>query len=382
MKVTQLNNLVLPIAKQMLGKEDITTIDNTILVDMGKTILDTNDVDNFVKSLTDRIGKTIFTDRKYKGNGLSVLKDSWEFGSVLQKINVDIQDDSITTNDTWDLTHKQSYGQDTFYQPTAEMKLYNKKVTFEIDVSFTELQVKSCFNSIEELNTFVSMIYNAVENSFTVKLDGLIMATINNMSANTLHKKDSNTSINLLKLYKEVYSDDTITVESALKNADFLRFASSTINTYVDRISKISTLFNMGKKKRFTPKENLNLILLSDFKNATTTYLQADVFNKELLELPNAETVPYWQGTGTNYNFDSISKINVKIDGANTVEQVGILGVMFDDNAVMVCNENKRVTTHYNAKGEFYTNFYKFDCSYLNDVNENFIVFYIADVTE
>lgn len=385
MKVKQLNELILPIVKQVYGDTEITDINTIDLVDAGTKVFSEIGTDNFVKSLVDRVGKVIFVNRKYQGNGISVLKDAWEFGAVLQKIEVDIQDDSITTNDTWNLNHKQSYSQDTFYQPKAEFKLYSKKITFEIDVSFAETQVKSCFNSINELNTFVSMIYNAVENAFTVKLDSLIMTTINTMSARTLASKKPLLSVNLLEEYKKQFADDiSITKDNALKNADFLRFASSVINTYVDRVSKISTLFNLGSKKRFTPKEDLNIILLSDFKNACNSYLQADTFHKELLELPNAETVPYWQGSGIDYSFDSVSSIHITTkdmsDKNITINQSGVLGVMFDKNAVMVCNEDKRVATHYNAKGEFFTNFYKFDCSYLNDVNENYVVFYIDDV--
>jgi hypothetical protein len=41
----------------------------------------------------------------------------------------------------------------------------------------------------------------------------------------------------------------------------------------------------------------------------------------------------------------------------------------------MLCNENDRVTTAYNAKGEYTNNFYKFDISLFNDVNENGVVF-------
>ena len=381
MKVNQLNEIVLSVYKQITGNTEVTQIDASNIVDIGKQILDTTDVDNYVKTLTDKIGKTIFVNRKYQGNAVNVLMDKWEFGSVLQKIDVSIDDTSITTNDSWNFTKGNTYSQDKFYSPIVTAKLYNKKVTFEIDVSFTELQVKSCFNSMEELNNFVSMIYNAVENSFTVKLDGLIMATINSMSAKTLLTKDSNTSVNLLQLYKEKFVNDTnITKDNALTNAEFLKFASMVVNTYVDRMSKISTLFNIGKQQRFTPRESLNLVMLSDFKSSCQSYLQADTFHKELVELPNAETVPYWQGTGTKYDFDSISKINVKLDSTNTIEQSGVLAVMFDKNAVAVCNEDRRVTTHYNAKGEFYTNFYKFDCSYINDTNENYVVFYIDDV--
>lgn len=384
MKVEQLNTIVIDIHKQITGNEEITEINSGNIVDIGKSIFDNTDIDNYVKVLTDRIGRTIFVNRKYQGSGLKVLMDKWEFGSVLQKIDCTIPDTHITQNKSWDLQNGTSYGQDTFYKPTVTAKLFNKKTTFEIDVSFTETQVKSSFNSMEELNSFVSMIYNAVEQSFTVKLDGLIMATINAMSARTLktlaENKTNNKAVNLLYLYKQRFPTDTeITKANALTNTNFLKFASMMINTYIDRMSKISTLFNIGGKERFTPKEDLNLIMLSDFKSVCNSYLQADTFHKELVELPNADTVPYWQGSGIDYSFDSISKIHTTIGVGETVEKSGILAVMFDKNAVAVCNEDRRVTTSYNAKAEFFTNYYKFDCSYINDTNENYVVFFIDD---
>lgn len=388
MKVEQLNSIVIDIHKQITGIEEVTEIDSSNIVDIGKSIFDNTDIDNYVKALVDRIGKVIFVNRKYQGNGLKVLMDKWEFGSVLQKIDCTIP--NPVENKTWTLENGASYGQDTYYQPTVTAKLFNKKTTFEIDVSFTELQVKSSFNSMEELNAFISMIYNAVENSFTVKLDGLIMATINAMTARTIKTlgpdKTNNKAVNLLYLYNQTFPGSTpLTKDDCLTSPEFLKFASMMINTYVDRMSKISNLFNIGGKERFTPKEDLNIIMLSDFKSSCNSYLQADTFHKDLIELPNADTVPYWQGSGDSYDFDSISKIHITLSVSaegekDTGEKDGILCVMFDKNAVAVCNEERRVTTHYNAKGEFFTNFYKFDCSYINDTNENYVVFFIADI--
>lgn len=393
MKVEQLNAIVNSIHQQVTGETTVTTINTSNIVDIGKEIFDNTSVDNYVKSLVDKIGKTIFVNRKYSGSGVNVLMDSWEFGSVLQKI--DVETPEAKTNDSWNLTDGQTYGQDTFYQPKVTTKFFNSKTTFEIDVSFTEKQVKESFNSMEELNSFISMIYNAVERSFTVKLDGLIMSTINNMTAQTINNvfstvtndqyKNSSSvkAVNLLYEYNQKFTKE-LTVKQALSDTNFLKFASLTINSYVDRIQKLSTLFNIGGKERFTPKEDLNLLMLSDFSNSIKSYLYADTKNTEFVTLPQAENVPYWQGTGDKYDFDTISKIDVIIKDNKTTKNIvltGLVGVLFDKNAVGVCNQDRRVTTYYNAKGEFYNNFYKFDCSYFNDLNENYVVFFINDKT-
>ena len=380
MKVEQLNEIVNSIQKQVTGKTEVTTINTNNIVDIGKEIFDSTSVDNYVKSLVDKIGKTIFVNRKYSGSGVNVLMDSWEFGSVLQKI--DVETPEAKTNDSWKLIDGNTYGQDTFYQPKVTTKFFNSKTTFEIDVSFTEKQVKESFNSMEELNSFISMIYNAVERSFTVKLDGLIMSTINNMTAQTINNvfsevtndqyKNSSSvkAVNLLYEYNQKFTKE-LTAKQALSDTNFLKFASLTINSYVDRIQKLSMLFNIGGKERFTPKEDLNLLMLSDFSNSIKSYLYADTKNTEFVTLPQAENVPYWQGSGNRYNFDDISKIDVNIKEPNktttkNIVLTGLVGVLFDKNAVGVCNQDRRVTTYYNAKGEFYNNFYKFDCSYFN----------------
>ena len=395
MTVEQLNLIVNSIHKQVTGKTEVTTINTSNIVDIGKEIFDNTSVDNYVKSLVNKIGKTIFVNRKYSGSGVNVLMDSWEFGSVLQKIDVETPEAKI--NDSWNLIDGQTYGQDKFYQPKVTTKFFNSKTTFEIDVSFTEKQVKESFNSMEELNSFISMIYNAVERSFTVKLDGLIMSTINNMTAQTINNvfsevtndqyKNSSSvkAVNLLYEYNQKFTKE-LTVKQALSDTNFLKFASLTINSYVDRIQKLSMLFNIGGKERFTPKEDLNLLMLSDFSNSIKSYLYADTKNTEFVTLPQAENVPYWQGSGNRYNFDDISKIDVNIKEPNktttkNIVLTGLVGVLFDKNAVGVCNQDRRVTTYYNAKGEFYNNFYKFDCSYFNDLNENYVVFFINDKT-
>ena len=384
MKVTQIKDLLNATMKEVLGEEAVVQDDLSNVVDLGKEVLDTDNLDNYVKKLVNHIGKVIFTNRLYKGGVPSVLMDKWEFGSILEKISADMPD--AEESDSWKLTDGQSYDQDIFYQPSVSAKFFNSSVTFEIPLSFTEKQVKESFSDVTQLNGFLSMLQTAVQNSLTVKVESLIMKTMNNAIGETLNDAKTHTdsvkAVNLLDMYnKQVAPADAIaTVDKALINPAFMRYASYIIAMYKDRISKISTLFNVGKKSRFTPADNLHLVLLSDFAKASDVYLSSDVFHNENVELPAYETVPYWQGSGVAYGLDDVSKVMVKTSSGATVEQTGIVGVMFDTNAIGVSNLDQRVTTNYNAKAEFYTNFYKMDAGYYNDLNENFVVFYLAQV--
>lgn len=391
MTVVQIHDLMNKVTGEILGKSDIVAEDLSNVVDVGKELFSNTDVDNYVKSLVNHIGKVIFVNRPYTGNVPSMMMDSWEFGSVLEKIQADIP--QATENSSWELENGKSYDPNVFYKPTVSVKFFNSRVTFEVPMSFTERQVKDSFSNAAQLNGFLSMLYNAVDKSMTVKIDSLVMRTIDNMIAHTLHAEFSDVSdgnysaktgtkaVNLLKLYNDKY-EKTLTAENAITDPDFIRFASYIMGVYADRMGKLSTLFNVGKKERFTPSDMLKVVMLSDFEKAASTYLYADTWHNENVKLPTAETVPYWQGSGTDYSFANTSDIHVNItDGAGgTVEIVasGILAIMYDRDAMGVCNTDRRVTTQYNAKAEFFNNFYKFDASYFNDLNENFVVFFVA----
>ena len=378
MQVQQIYNIMNKVTQEILGKSDLVNEDLSNIVDLGNALLDNTSVDNYVKTLVNHIGKVIFVSRPYSGNVPSILMDSWDYGAVVEKISAELPE--AVENKSWELTNGTDYSPNVFYKPTVSSKFYNNKVTFEVDMSFTELQVKESFSSATEINSFLSMLYNAVEKSFTVKVDGLIMRTINNMIGITLDAdKTSNVkAVNLLKLYNDKFGT-TLTAAKCITDKEFIRFASMTMALYIDRMSRISTLFNVGGKDRFTPAEMLHVVMLSDFKASANSYLQSDTFNNEFTKLPAAETVPYWQGSGTNFAFDKVSAINVKTSNGKSVSKTGILAVMFDRDACGISNLNKRVTTHYNAKAEFYSNFFKLDCGAFNDLNENFVVFFVED---
>lgn len=386
MKVEQIYSLMNTVTGELLGKTDIMAEDLSNVVDVGTELFDQTSTDNYVKSLVNHIGKVIFVNRPYAGNAPSVLMDGWEFGSVLEKIQADIPE--ATENQSWELTDKQEYKQDIFYKPSVSAKFFNKRVTFEVAMSFTDRQVKESFSSAEQLNGFLSMLYNSVEKSMSIKIDSLIMRTINNMIAETinddyagatsdLNSKSGVKAVNLLYLYNHKYTK-TLTAEQAITDADFIRFASYTISLYKDRLSKISTLFNVGGKERFTSGDYLHTILLSDFVSACDVFLQSNTFNKEMVALPKAERVPYWQGSGTDYSFAKTSDIHVTCSSGEEITVSGVIGVMFDRDSLGVSNLSRRVTTNYNAKAEFYNNYYKFDAGYFNDLNENFVVFFLA----
>lgn len=392
MEVSQIYSLVNTVTTEVLGSAILTQEDLGDVVDVGTQIFNSGAIDNYVKSLVNHIGRVVFVNRPYEGSAPSVLMDAWEYGSVMEKITAALP--AATENQSWELQDGQTYDPNVFTKPNVSAKFFNSRTTFEIPMSFTERQVKESFSNAQQLNAFISMIETAIYKSLTVKTDALVMRTINNMIANTIvtdfapngagYDEGSGTkAVNLLYLYNQMYPDATITDASvAIKTSRFIRFAAYTMKLYAERMKKVSTLFNIGATDKFTPESLLHIVLLSDFAAAADVYEQSDTFHDTFTALPTAERVPFWQGSGTDYSFNSVSSINVTTSNGNEtgVDLVanGILGVMFDRDALGVCNWDRRVTTNYNPRAEFYNNWYKQDAMYFNDFNENFVVFYAA----
>lgn len=382
MEVKQIYEFVNETVKEVLGDEAIVQEDLSNVVDIGNAVFDSNAFDKYVRSLVNHIGRVIFVNRKYNGSAPSVLMDGWEYGSILQKISSEMPE--AEENESWELIDGASYDPNIFRKPVAEQKFFNKKTTFEIDRSITEKQVKQSFSSAEQLNGFISMLYNEVDKAMTVMTDNLIMRTINNFTGETLHNAFPTgtytgthiRAVNLLAEYNTQYGTQ-LTKDKCMVEPAFIRFAAYRMGLYKDRLARISTLFNIGEAQRFTPNDMLHFVTLSDFNTAANIFLQSDVYHNDYVRLPKSETVPFWQGSGTDYSFSNVSAINVKTTSGDTVSLDGILGVMFDRDALGVANFERRITTNYNPKAEFTNYFYKQDAQYFNDLNENFVVFFV-----
>ena len=384
MEVKQVYDFVNKAVQQAIGETAIIEEDLSNVVEVGDAIFNANALDKYVDALVNHIGKCIFVTRPYRGVLANLQMDAWEFGSVLEKITMKMP--KAEENETWELTDGATYDENQFYQPKVTAKFYNKMTTFEVPISITEKQVKQSFTNATQLNSFVSMIFNAVENSMTIKTEELSRRALNNIIGETMYDfygsgsqtaSSGTRAVNLLYLYNQI-TPTPITASDALYDENFLKFASYTMALYIDRLKSMSVLFNVGGEERFTPRDLLHVVMLTNFAKASDMYLQSDTFHKELVSLPNYESIPYFQGTGTDYEFDNVSKIKIKTASGNTIEINGVVGVMFDRDAVAINNFNKRTTSKWNAKAEFTNYWNKEDARYFNDLNENCVVFFIA----
>ena len=392
MEMNQVYQAVNGMTKEILGDSAVVAEDLSNIVDIGKAVFDNASYDKVVKSLVDHIGKVVFVDRKYTGFMAPLYREAWEYGAVKEKItNLDLPE--ATENESWELTDGASYDPNVYTKSKVSAKFFDKRTTLEVPLSIVDRQMRTAFSNAQQLNSFTSMLFTNIDNTLTVKGDALGQRTINNMIAETLYDEFPSVTgnnygnstgvkaINLLKLFNTQFSQSE-TKDGCIFNAEFIRFACFYIKRYMARLRGMSTLHNIGGLPRFTPSDKLEIAMISDLKDAADIYLQSDTFNDEYTKLPLATSIPYWQGTGTDYAFGNIGKINVSIldtaGSAHSIEASNILGVMFDRDACGISNLDKRTTSNYNGKAEFTNFWYKVDCAYWNDLNEQFIVFFAA----
>ena len=386
MTVEQIYTLVNSAYSEITGDSTLVAEDLSNIVDVGTALFSNTQVDNYVKTLVDRIGKVVFVNRPYDGSVPSIMRDSFEYGSVLQKVTSTLP--VATEDEDWKLVNGNSYPVDVFYQPTVENKFYNSKSVFRINMSFAKEQVKESFVSAADMNAFLSMIVGDIEKAMTVRIDAMVMRTIASAITDTIddcygHNTPDYTEqgnircVNLLADYNAEFST-SLTQANCLYDSDFLKYASYRMAMYTDRMTKISSLFNLGGKDRFTAKSDMNIVMLSDFVNLAKMYLYSDTFHDTFVQFPTGlQTVPYWQGSGTGYAFSDVSGLKMTSGNGNPIDIDGILAVMFDRNAVGVSNYKRKTTSAYNANGDFYTNFYSTESAYWTDGNENFVVFFV-----
>ena len=378
-KVEQIYTLVNETAKESMGEKAIAVKDVSSLIALGDSVLSSaSDTENFLNTLVDRIARTVFSVRRYETDTEGMVRHPFEFGCIVQKIYVDMPE--AKQNNSWEIG-KEGYTPvfAPVIKPTAKQKLFKGITTWEVDVTIPDYMLRTAFLNETSMATFIDAIFTAMDNMITLALENNANLTRASFIARKLKGGKACGAINLLHEYNALTSA-SLTIESAMMNAEFLAWASRAINLWVKRMSKMSVLFNEEGYKRHTPKDKIVVNLLQDFTSACDTFLGANTFHDELVKLPMYDSVSYWQGAGESFDFNDTSAIKVKIDESNTIEKKGIIGVVYDYEAMGVTLNERRSTSERNNHDE-YTNYYnKANIGYFNDMSENGIVFYLEAV--
>lgn len=388
MKVNQISGLLNSVFGEVLGDTGLIAEDLSNLVSAGTVITSSStfgdNFENYAGSIIDKVGKTIFADRVYRAKDLGIWRDYFEYGSVLEKIRVDVGE--YEDNCEWDLTKMGTTGLDyneniqnhieelfKFVPANVQAKYFNLKTTFKTVISITRKQLKSAFDSATAMARFIGMIENRILSKMEIAKEELQRRAIGNFIGT---KIATGSNVVDLKVAFEAAGGAVINnLSAALQNPDFLRFTAKRMTMDREFMTQPSKIYNDGQFYSHTPVEDSRLVVLSDLDAGLKFNLYGDTYNEEFVKLDNYKTIPFWQGTGTDMGIASRSALKITTSGGQTVDKSGILGILFDRDGIMACNEDPEVRSQYNADGNFTNYFYCYDASFYNDFDENGIIY-------
>lgn len=367
--------------EEVTGKKPVegNLLDLSQVVDNGKLLLEAGgDIDATYNSLYGRllarVTDMVISNRKYTaGNGL--MTDYRTYGALVEKVYFD----PITAQDSaiWNLQNGKSVDPFIISAPETQTKVFSARNSWQIPYTISTRQIRASVTNDSEVMAFVNGIALVAENSMEMQVETLKNQARNNFIAERIHENNNIRVVKLLTEYNTL-KGTTLTVDNALVDADFLKYASFKIRTTLDYFKKMTTLFSANGQYHFTPEEDLRLTILSYFNTSIETYLQSTTYNDALVKLNGYDTIPYWQGTGGSLNFSDISRVNVKTASGFDVDETGIVGIAHDIDAIGVTIWNNNVTSQYNGRGD-YTNYWiNLEVGLYNDLNENGAVFQLA----
>lgn len=403
MKTNQIAAIVNTMKAETTGETGVVTEDLTGIVDAGKAIADKIGWEQFTNTIVDKIGRVIMVNREYDSAAPDILRRGTgiPFGSITEKIRVKLP--AATNNDSWPIgeTWTPGAGWNASDKPTnddanpfitvrpeLEATYFNGSGTYEVDMTFPTIQMRSGFPTPVEYRWFFDTVENRIYQSKTVFKDNLTKRTINNFVGVKLSA--NNAVVDLLAMYNAAYGQN-VQPAAALYNPAFLRYAGYIMGLYRNRLRRMSRLYNMAEYDTFTPSDRLRWVVLDMFANAIETFMESDTYHNELVGLgAGYSTIDSWQGNGntTGVDFATAATLNITADVPGETEPVTIntatmargsalyvVGTMFDVEAAWQDYDNPRVTSQYNARKEQTTFFYKEDLHYCNDFAENGVVF-------
>lgn len=335
-------------------------------------------VEDWYKSLVNRIGRTVDDVREYTPLDLNIMSEPFDYGMILQKLYTFPLES--TQNESWGVVDGQEYSPYVVHKLQTAQKLFSGFDTWQLNPTIPDIQLFTAFESAGAMGAFLSSQRQAVAQSRAMYIEALQRLVL----ANYMAEKIANRAlvgvhvIDLLTDYNTKFSQ-TLTKTAAITDSGFLRYASATISLWIDYISTLGTFFNFERYYRHTPKDRLRVTLLSAFAKLVPFYLQADVYHDNFVALPNYSAVPFWQGTGTDFDFESVSAINMTTSSGTNVNVNGVIGMISDVDAIgMYIN---KPTTHalYNPRIEVTHEWYKSNVGYFNNFSENAIVFVMGD---
>lgn len=366
METTQIYQLVNSITSQAMGAE-LASYDATGLISLGNEVLSSNtNTEAFLNTLVMRIGRTIFSYRAYRNKLSDMVRDSMEWGAIVQKIKVSMP--QAVADSTYELEDGKSIDMYVVSKPKVDQKLFVTRAPYQYFVTINKPLLRSAFTSAESMGGFISYIFGEVRNKLELTLESLGRAAICNRIAATTDTRIRN----LVSEYKALTSK-SLTKQTALFDSGFLRYAVGEIKLVSKKMTDMSTIYNENQFERHTPYEMQKIRVISDFETRLETEALWMAFRKEYLDFGDFTELNFWQSQDSPYDI----RMTPVTEGEGTSVTINnVVAVVYDYDTLGTYKMNEEVsTTPYNARGRYVNTFWSGDQLWFNDLSENFVYF-------
>lgn len=352
---TLLNDTLVP---NYLGQETTIAEDLSNVVELGTAManLTGDEVKNFAGDFIVGVARNVFDTRRFKSETYGLYSDAREYGGVIQRVKSRL----LETSDSpiWTLENGHDYFDGKYYGIDTDVKVYSQDTAFQIKNSIPTEMYKQYFTSADGVREFVEMIEATVKNTLTVNLNALARTTIQQFIVSA----SENRRIHLLSIYNTnagLSGDDALTVNDALHNAPFLRWAAEQIVRLRDMVQEYNEKYNDGTLPTFTPEEDLRVTLLSEFARAIEFNMEADTFHRDLVSVGQYNKINFWQNQGTELlpTLGVTAEVKSKVGDDPEVTVSNCVGYITDFLSMGVTARLNKITAQYIANGDYTTYF-------------------------
>ena len=369
MTTEQIYALVNEVNAEAFGSNALSAVDTSSLISLGNTVLSSStNTEAFLNTLAQRIGRTILRFREYRNKLGDMVLNDFEYGAILQKIKVIMP--QAEEDQMYDLIDGQAIDHYVVAKPDVNQKLFVTRTPYQFHITVQRETLKEAFLSESAMGSFIGVIFGEVRNAIECSLENLSRVTLATAIAETA---GTGRMIDLVSNYNSLYNPspalDAVTCQN---DPDFMRYAMSVINTTIDAMQDMSTLYNNGSFETFTPKEDMRVKILAPFMRRLETVVEYAAFNDQFVK-PDAQItrINYWQSAQTP---DSVI-IKRPSDG-DTVSRGNVIAMIHDRDAMGVYKiEEDVLTTPVNAAGAYYNTYWHEKQLRFIDPTENFVVF-------
>ena len=382
MNVKQLKALVTDSVSQILGKEEIDSLDTYTISDMGKAVTSSpTSIQTWLHGLVSLLGKFVMENENFSENAKGLFVNDWEWGAYLERAYAEPEE--FYDDLSWNLVDGQEYPAHVYYAPNMSAKIFDELKAIELRISIQTDKLKGAFKSWEDMNSFIGGIYNNVQNTIN-----LGMRSVENMLiANGIAISDENTetAVHLLTEYNTLFSK-SITAEDAIADDGFLRYTVQRIKNMRIQMNEPSIKYNDGT--HVTSSEgHMKLFTLADYTTNLDLMLLGTVYGAQYYNIGEHKDVAYWQATdgeSGDSEFKTHSSIKISADnnsklgiGTTAYSQNYVIGFLMDDRALGYTFRRNKVTEEYTASGDFYTYYHKLSRNAITDTKFNMVAFII-----